>query len=60
MEAAELYETAGIKDQAALLYTRLKNWTQVSKLIQYVTLPKVHIAYAKVKLINVLLLPMNS
>jgi hypothetical protein len=31
-----------------LLYSRLKNWSQVSKLIQYVTQPKVHIAYAKV------------
>jgi WD repeat-containing protein 19 len=50
LEAAELYETAGNKDQAALLYTRLKNWSQVSKLIQYVTQPKVHIAYAKVNL----------
>ncbi|EFX73748.1 hypothetical protein DAPPUDRAFT_324995 [Daphnia pulex] len=49
LEAAELYETAGNKDQAALLYTRLKNWSQVSKLIQYVTQPKVHIAYAKAK-----------
>ncbi|KZS07049.1 Outer segment 6 [Daphnia magna] len=49
VEAAELYETAGIMDQAAMLYTRLKNWTQVSKLIQYVTQPKVHIAYAKAK-----------
>jgi len=50
LEAAELYEIAGNKDQAALLYTRLKNWSQVSKLIQYVTQPKVHIAYAKVNL----------
>lgn len=43
-----MFETAGNKDQAALLYARLKNWSQVSKLIQYVTQPKVHIAYAKV------------
>lgn len=47
-----MFETSGNKDQAALLYARLKNWSQVSKLIQYVTQPKVHIAYAKVNSIN--------
>lgn len=50
MEAAELYEAAGNRDQAAVLYARLKNWAKVGKLISYVTQPKVHIAYAKVNL----------
>ena len=44
-----MFEMAGSKDQAALLYARLKNWAQVGKLIQFVTQPKVHIAYAKVQ-----------
>lgn len=51
LEAAELFECSGNKDQAAVLFARLKNWNQVSRLIHDVTQPKVHIAYAKVRLI---------
>lgn len=49
LEAAELFECSGNKDQAAVLFARLKNWNKVSRLIHDVTQPKVHIAYAKVK-----------
>ena len=50
VEAAELFEGCGNKEQAAGLYARLKNWNKVGKLIHVVTQPKVHIAYAKVSL----------
>jgi hypothetical protein len=49
-----LYEAAGNRDQAAVLYARLKNWAQVGKLISSVTQPKVHIAYAKVNIYFIL------
>ena len=48
VEAAEMYEAAGNKYQAAVLYVRLKNWNKVGQLIGDVTQPKIHILYAKV------------
>jgi WD repeat-containing protein 19 len=47
MEAASLYEIGGQWEKAAEIYIKTKDFTQASKIMGRVTLPKLHALYAK-------------
>jgi WD repeat-containing protein 19 len=47
MEAASLYEIGGVWEKAAEIYIKQKDFTQASKIMGKVTLPKLHALYAK-------------
>lgn len=48
-QAASLYEQANVIDKAALLYIKLKSWIKVEQLLPKITLPYIHLQYAKAK-----------
>lgn len=48
-DAAELYVQAECYEKAAAIYNQLKNWRKAGPLMDRITVPKLHLQYAKAK-----------
>ena len=48
-DAAELYAKAEHYEKAAAIYNNLKNWRKAAPLMERITVPKLHLQYAKAK-----------